>query len=208
MAGFATSDRAAGMVKELTNPASFNRLNGVPSLSADSAGYNKENGQYWRGAVWPPAQCMVQEGLKQTGHLEELQELAERYHRACVADYQNQKTLRENMAPDKILGCGQPDFVGWAGIGPVANLIEYILGFEIDAPGKIITWTVRQNERHGLTNLRFNDFKVDLIAEPASGNGPRQITVESGGEFTLRLRRGTKVVEERIAAGIRKMDIE
>ena len=135
---------------------------------------------------------MVQEGLKQTGNLEDLQELAEKYHRACVADYQNQKTLRENMAPDKILGCGQPDFVGWAGIGPVANLIEYILGFEIDAPGKIITWTVRQNERHGLTNLRFNDFKVDLIAEPATGSGPRQITVESGGEFTLRLRRGTR----------------
>ena len=78
MAGFATPDRAAGMVKELKNPASFNRLTGVPSLSADSAGYNTENGQYWRGAVWPPTQCMVQEGLKQTGHLDDLQELAEK----------------------------------------------------------------------------------------------------------------------------------
>ena len=67
---------------------------------------------------------------------------------------------------------------------------------------------IRQNERHGLTNLRFNDFKVDLIAEPATGNGPRQVTVESGGEFTLRLRRGSKVVEERIAAGTRTIDIQ
>ena len=69
------------MVAELKNPASFNRLTGVPSLSADSAGYNTENGQYWRGAVWPPTQCMVQEGLKQTGYLDDLQELAEKYHR-------------------------------------------------------------------------------------------------------------------------------
>ena len=105
MAGFATPDRATGMVMELKNPASFNRLTGVPSLSADSAGYNTENGQYWRGIVWPPTQCMVQEGLEQTGHLDDLQRLAEKYHRAvCVADYQNQKTLRENMAPDTILG--------------------------------------------------------------------------------------------------------
>ena len=114
------------------------------------------------------------------------QELAEKYYRACVADYQSHKTLRENMAPDKILGCGQPDFVGWSGLGPVANLIEYLLGFDIDAPGKTITWTIRQSERHGLTNLRFNGYQVDLVAEPASGHGPRHITVASGGEFTLR----------------------
>jgi hypothetical protein len=207
MAGFATPERAAGLVRELRNPQSFNRLTGVPSLSADSAGYNTENGQYWRGAVWPSAQCMVQEGLKRMGYLQDLQELAEKYYRACVADYQTHKTLRENMAPDAILGCGQPDFVGWSGIGPVANLVEYILGLDIDAPGKIITWTIRQNERHGLTNLRFNGFQVDLIAAPATDNGPRQITVESGGEFTLRLRRGDKVVAERIAAGTRKIAV-
>ncbi len=156
----------------------------------------------------PPTQCMVQEGLRQTGYLADLQELAEKYQRACVADYQNQKTLRENMAPDKILGCGQPDFVGWAGIGPVANLIEYLLGFKIDAPDKIVTWTIRQHERHGLTNLRLNDFMVDLIAQPAAGNGSRHITVKSGGEFTLRLKWGEQVVEERIVAGTRQLDLQ
>ncbi len=201
MAGFAPPERAAGMVKELRNPASFNRLTGVPSLSADSAGYNAENGQYWRGAVWPPTQCMVQEGLKQTGYADDLHELARKYHRACVADYQNQKTLRENMAPDKVLGCGAPDFVGWAGIGPVANLMEHILGLEIDAPGNTITWTIRQDERHGLANLCFNGFKVDLIAEPATAEAPRHISVESDGNFTLRLMAGGKTVEKQISPG-------
>jgi glycogen debranching enzyme len=208
LAGFATPERAAGMVQELKNPASFNRLTGVPSLSADSAGYNNDNGQYWRGAVWPPTQCMVQEGLKQTRHWDDLRELAEKYHRACVADYQHQHTLRENMAPDKILGCGAPDFVGWAGIGPVANLIEYVLGFEIDAPHRIITWTIRQNERHGLTNLQLDDFTVDLIAEAAQDHPPRRITVASGGSFTLRLRAGNHVVEQQITAGTQTIEIQ
>ena len=39
IAGIAPPDRVAKMVAELKNPASFNRRNGVPSLSADSRGY-------------------------------------------------------------------------------------------------------------------------------------------------------------------------
>ena len=62
MAELVPPDRVAGIVKELENPASFNRSSGVPSLSADSKGYNADTGQYWKGAVWPPTQCMVQEG--------------------------------------------------------------------------------------------------------------------------------------------------
>jgi neutral trehalase len=208
MAGFATPERAAGMVAELRNPASFNRLTGVPSLSADSTGYNAENGQYWRGAVWPPTQCMVQEGLKQTDYRDDLQELAAKYHRACVADYQQQRTLRENMAPDQVLGCGQPDFVGWSGIGPVANLIEHLLGLEIEAPRRTITWTLRQPERHGLTRLQFHGFQVDLVAEPASARGPREITVTSGGEFTLCVRRGPTLIEVPIGAEKRTIVVE
>jgi hypothetical protein len=207
MAGFAPPERAAGMVKELKNPASFNRLTGVPSLSADSAGYNTENGQYWRGAVWPPTQCMVQEGLKQAGHPDDLYELAEKYHRACVADYKAHKTLCEDLAPDKVLGCGKPDFVGWAGIGPVANLIEYILGFDFDASTRTITWTIRQSERHGLDNVWFNGFKISLIAEPASANEPRKVSIESGGDFTLRIKTGGKSTEEQIAAGTKVIEL-
>lgn len=208
IAGLATPERAAGMVAELQNPASFNRLTGVPSLSADSVGYNADNGQYWRGAVWPPTQCMVQEGLKLAGYGDAARELAAKYHRACVADFQQQRTLRENLAPDRVLGCGAPDFVGWSGIGPVANLIEYLLGFEIDAPRRTITWTLHQPERHGLTNWRFGEFAVDLTAEPADDAGPRTITVTSGGEFTLRVRRGERLTEHPISAGTHTLVIE
>lgn len=207
MAGFASSERAADMLKEIKNPASFNRLTGIPSLSADSAGYNTENGQYWRGAVWPPTQCMVQEGLRQAGYADDVYELAEKYHRACVADYQAHKTLCEDLAPDKILGCGQPDFVGWAGIGPVANLIEYVLGFDFDAPARTITWTIRQAERHGLANVWFNGFKVNLIADPAAVNSPRMVSVESGGAFTLRIKTSGKTIEEKITAGARTIEV-
>ena len=37
-------DRMQSMVDELKNPATFNRASGIASLSADSKGYNADNG--------------------------------------------------------------------------------------------------------------------------------------------------------------------
>jgi len=137
LAEVAPPERIDGMVVELTNPASFFRRNGVPSLSADSAGYTggpQGNGQYWRGAIWPPIQCMVQEGLRRNGRWDLAQQLAEKYASAVVETYQRQHDVTENLAPDQPLACGAGKFVGWGGVGPVSNLIEYRLGFDVDAP--------------------------------------------------------------------------
>lgn len=54
------------MVKELDNPATFNRKHRIPSLSADNPKY-KENGRYWQGGVWPGTNYMVMQGLVQKG---------------------------------------------------------------------------------------------------------------------------------------------
>ena len=74
IAGIAPPDRVERMVKELGNPQSFARRNGVPSLSADSVEYNggpKGDGYYWKGAVWPSGHLMVQEGLRVSGRPQE-----------------------------------------------------------------------------------------------------------------------------------------
>lgn len=195
LAEIAGPEQRAGMLAELGNPASFNRSSGFASLSADSKGYNADNGQYWRGAVWPSAQAMAQEGLKTIDNGGLLQESAEKYYNACLAAFHEQKTIRENLSPDKPVGYGAADFVGWGGIGPVANLIEYMLGFNIDAPANTITWNVRRAERHGLKNLQFNGFKVDLLCEA------RRVKVTSGGSFVLRIISGANSVEERVGPG-------
>jgi Glycosyl hydrolase family 63 C-terminal domain len=202
------ADRLANMVVELKNPASFNRASGIPSLSADSKGYNAENGQYWRGAVWPSAQCMVQEGLKATHQDEFLQSVAEKYYAACLKTYGTEKTIKENLAPDKPAGFGAGDFVGWGGVGPVANFIEYILGFEINAPEQTITWRIKQPERHGLENFQFNGFKVDLICDAAAaGVKTRHVIINSAGAFTLKLIVGNQTTEKKIVPGTQSFDL-
>ena len=42
-----------------------------------------------------------------------------------------------------------PDFVGWAGLGPIALLIENIIGIQADVPEREIVWYVTRTDRHG-----------------------------------------------------------
>jgi len=189
LAGIVPSNRVARLVAELQNPASFNRRNGVPSLSADSAGYTggpTGTGQYWRGAVWPSGQCMVQEGLRVCGQETFARQLAEKYFNAQLEVFEKEKTIKENLAPDQPTGHGVSEFVGWGGVGPVANLIEAVLGFDLDVPKRMITWTLTRTERHGLKQIGFGNFAVDLIAEKRTNAGdPCEIQIESGGDFML-----------------------
>jgi glycogen debranching enzyme len=211
MAGFTPPDRLAEMVKELQNPNSFGRRNGVPSLSADSQGYNKETGAYWRGSVWPSAQCMVQEGLKETGQWPVLNTLATKYFNACLEAYDKQKDVTEYISPDSnpAVGHGAGEFVGWGGIGPVANLIEYILGLEINAPEKVIVWRIRRTDRHGIENLTLNNITATLIcAARQTADAECHITITNSGPFTLRVQNGNgPIVEKKIVAGTQQIAI-
>ncbi len=189
LAGVVPPDRVERMVKELSNPVSFNRRNGVPSLSADSAGYTggpAGNGQYWRGAVWPSGQCMVQEGLRVCGRQQVARELAERYFNAQIEVFAKERTVKENLAPDQPLGCGVPEFVGWGGLGPVANLIEAVIGLDFDAPANTVTWRISKTQRHGLRNFKFGGLPLDLICEERrSADDPCTLSVKADRAFTL-----------------------
>jgi len=205
LAEVAPSDRIDGMVAELTNPASFGRRNGVPSLSADSAGYTggpEGTGQYWRGAVWPPIQCMVQEGLRRNGRSELARQIAEKYSAAVVETYRRQHDIRENLAPDRPLACGVGKFVGWGGVGPVANLIEYLLGFDVDAPANKIVWRIACIERHGLKDLRLGRNTVTMLCERRpQPDAPCRFTVSAAGDFTLVVITDREMVEKKLTAG-------
>ncbi len=176
-----------GLVAELQNPNSFDRHSGVPSLSADSKGY-REDGQYWKGSVWPPIQCMVEQGLVASGKWELANEIAQRYLRAVLEAYGAEHTITENLAPDSSKGYGAKNFVGWGGIGPVSNLIEFVLGFTVNAPAKTIEWRITRTDRHGIENLAVGSFTVSLIcAARQDASSPCQIAVESDSDFSLKV---------------------
>jgi hypothetical protein len=212
LAEIVPADRVGDMIAELRNPASFNRRNGIASLSADSAGYTGGPdgiGGYWRGSVWPPIQCMVQQGLKAVGDRELARQIAMKYQAAVVETYAKQHDITEFLAPDRPLAVGCGKFVGWGGIGPVANLIEYVLGFEVCAPKRQVVWRITQMEKHGVKNLHFGDVCADLICERRAAPGdPCRITVSSSGTFMLVIVTPNKKKRENITQGIHQYVVE
>jgi hypothetical protein len=194
-------DRQDSLVRELMNPASFNRANGIPNFSADSAAYGVANPSIC--GAWPMEEFMAPEGLKAIGRRDLAKELAEKYFAGFVKAYAHERTIKECLLADRGRFSGAADFVGWGGIAPIADLIEYVLGFEINVTDHTITWHIGRTEKHGIENLRFGGFGVSLVCEARSAAADSaNITVASEGSFDLKLEVHGRTVTERIHKGV------
>jgi hypothetical protein len=190
LAKVATPAQASALVKELQNSATFGRLNRVPTVAADVPGYSPAGG-YWRGSVWAPTETMVIRGLENYGYSDLARELALSHLELVAQVFKKTGTIWENYAPDAVEP-GKPakgDFVGWSGIGPIMYLLEYGIGLKPNAPQNQLLWELQSEARAGCERFRFNGHVASLVAEPvADGQGKMRVSVESDGDFKLRLR--------------------
>jgi hypothetical protein len=91
----------------------------------------------------------------------------------------------------------------------VANLIEYVLGLDIDAPHRRIVWRITQTGKHGLKNLRLGDFEVDLVCEAREKpEDPCRLAITAGGEFDLEVMAGERRLKARIQKGAQSIVVE
>jgi hypothetical protein len=189
LAKVAAPSQASALVKQLQNPATFARLNRVPTVSADDPGYVPSGG-YWRGSVWVPTETMVVRGLEDYGYSELAREIALSHLDLVAQVFKNTGTIWENYAPDAVEP-GKPakkDFVGWSGVAPIMYLLEYGIGMKPDAAHNQLVWDLRTDARTGCERFRFNGHVASLVAGPvAAGQGKIRVTVESDGDFKLRL---------------------
>src|ERR1035441_6014837 len=119
-----------------------------------------------------------------------------------VACHTRNKTINESLSPTTLDGWGQPNFVGWGGIGPIANFIEYVLGFDIDAPQNVVTWHLHRLERHGLRNIKIGASYADFVCDArAKDEDTCRITVKSDGAFKLRTVLNGKTAQHQIGKG-------
>ena len=187
LAGVADSSQADRLVEHLKDPSSFRRLVVFPTLAADQEGYDPAGG-YWRGGVWAPTNLAIIKGLEEYGYEDFAAECTERYLAALHAVYAETGTLWENYAPDSYQP-GDPsrkDFVGWTGCGPIALLIENVLGLRCNGDENRLTWRVRRTDRHGIRNLRFGRTTASVVcAERSSADEPAAISVKTDNPFEL-----------------------
>lgn len=197
-------DQTDRLVKELDNPATFNRVHRVPSLSADNPKYNPK-GRYWQGGVWPGANYMVINGLSLKGYAEEAKAIARNHYDNVFEVFKKTGTFWEYYAPEETAPgfMARNEFVGWTGLPPIAVFIEYILGIQSDYSKKTVSWDIDNIEEHGIDRYPFGPSgQISLrVKERRSPKDEPKITVESDVAFDLIVRYGNQSKKFNILPG-------
>ncbi|MEP6683623.1 MAG: trehalase family glycosidase [Parafilimonas sp.] len=196
LAKVASPQRAAMLVNQLKNPATFGTINPVPTLAADEKGFSS-SGNYWCGSVWAPTNTVVIRGLENYGYNKEAYTIAMKHLHLVAEVYKKTGTIWENYSPDSTTyGLHEDgtsvknDFVGWSGIGPIMYLIEYAIGIKANAQQNEIYWTIRSSSKTGCSNFHFNHHVVNLMATPMDEQGKKmKIQVQSDGAFKMAITR-------------------
>ncbi len=194
LAGIAQNDKLEKLAAHLHNEKTFGRPLPVPSLAADDCNYNPD-GSYWTGGVWAPTNYMITRGLSVRGKAELANNIATKYLAGLSETYKNIEphTLWECYSPEYFLPgrtaysntVVKPDFVGWTGIGPIAMLIENILGIEINAPEHCVNWHILLDGAHGITNLKVGDALVELHYKNNTETGTPLVTAKSDKDISV-----------------------
>jgi hypothetical protein len=175
--GLVPTHRLSFLVQNLRDSWSFGLPHPIPSQSADSDGYNPENGHYWRGAVWSPTNYMVLRGLRSRGNDALAHEIAVSHMRHVEEVYLRTDTFWENYAPEKAApgDPARPDHVGITGLSPISILLEDVIGVSADWPRRLVTWD-RRLESSGYWGVRNYplgpDGRFDLV-----GNGQQAVVI-------------------------------
>lgn len=187
LAGVANEEQAKRLIAHLRDSTMFWRPVVFPTLAADEKGYDSLGG-YWLGGVWAPTNYMIIKGLERYGYEDFAAEATVRYLHAMALVYNETGTVWENYAPESYTP-GKPakgDFVGWSGCGPIALLIENVLGFRCDGAGNRLTWYLRRTDRHGIERLRFGTITASVIYNPPdSTHVEPTVTVVSNQPFEM-----------------------
>jgi glycogen debranching enzyme len=137
--GIVPADRARRVADRLMKPDMWSGW-GIRTLSADHRSFNPFN--YQTGAVWPHDNGFIAQGMKRYGFHDETCRIAEAIMRA--ANYFAMDQMPELYAgtqrrgsnfPVQYVGANVPQ--GWAA-GSIFSLLQAMLGFQPDAPNKIL----------------------------------------------------------------------
>lgn len=178
LAEIATPEQEKAMTAYLTNPRKLGGLVPWTTVARDDADFVPEHGQYWRGAVWLPTAYMGIKGLERYGDFN----LA--HEQACKIVEHMYQTFK-NFEPHTIWECYspntstpahtpegnslvRPDFCGWSALGPIALLIENVIGVTgANAFEHSIVWNPPEafTGKLGMQNYSFGDTVTSFVLE-------------------------------------------
>jgi hypothetical protein len=198
-AGVVPPERVEHLARHLKDPASFWRHHPVPSLAADSPRF-QPGGCYWLGSTWAPTNCATAKGFQRAGRTDLARDLVVR-HLQCMADVlRDTGYIWENYCSEaSTRGSQSCRQYSWSAVGPIALLLEVVLGLEPDAVRRRLRWTPPPGEAVGVERYPLGPTTLRLEQQP----GPQgdRIVVDADRPFVLELSRKGGVREVACAAG-------
>jgi len=151
----------------------------LPSLAADSPHF-VPGGKYWLGSTWSPTNYAAIKGFDRAGRHDLAVEATIR-HLDCVTDVLTSTgKLWENYCSEESKpGSQSASDYCWSALGPIALLLEVLLGFEVDALHSTLRWNPPAGQVAGINKLALGPATVSLIQRAS------MIEVETDRAFTL-----------------------
>lgn len=197
-------ERLDRLVSHLEDTAKFNRPHRVPSLSRDNDKY-RSNGRYWEGGVWPGTNYMVISGLVDKGYRRLAYDITMNHYENVMKVFEKTGTFWEYYAPEGAEPgfMARKDFIGWTGLPPIAELIEYIFGIRADLQNNTITVDVNLTDGYGIDRYPYGaDGLVSFkVAKRSSVSEKPKVTIKTGVPFKLVLLWGDNKIEKDVKAG-------
>lgn len=138
---------------------------------------------------------MIQ-GLVKKGYRKLAREIALNHYNEVLEVYKNTGTFWEYYSPEKAEPgfMARKEFVGWSGLPPIAELIEFIIGIRGDYSKQQIVWDMNLTEANGIERYPFGpEGIISLKAEARrSVNDEPHITVDTNIGFELFVLYGEK----------------
>lgn len=201
LAEMCSADQAESLRRYAESEMFFGGEHPWPSVARNDSYFIPE-GRYWRGGIWLPLAYMATKALDKYKYYETSDDLALNLLKKMEKTFKvfAPSSIWESYSPTEYKPSTYktqedgaqaykgkdnkyviPNFCGWSALGPIALLIENVLGFHvIDASTKCIEWRKHQEGRHGIKRLRFGDIMTDIIALSDD-----DVYVKSTGAYTL-----------------------
>lgn len=204
-AGAVPQERVESLARHLKDPESFWRHHPIPSLAADSPHF-VPGGQYWLGSAWAPTNYAAIKGFDRSGRHDLAVETTMRHLQCMWEVYKGTGFIWENYCSEaSVNGSWSMHDYCWSALGPIALLIEVLLGIQVEALHNRVIWTPPVEQEAGISYLPVGKATVSLLQKQVGGKW--FIEVKTDGEFTLEFCSGENRKSMHCAVGDSVMEV-
>lgn len=165
-AGVVPPERVEDLLAHMQDPRSFWRHHPLPSLAADSPFFRPE-GEYWLGSTWAPTNYAAIKGLQRAGKHDLAYTLTAKHLQRVFEVWSYTNKLWENYCSEQSTpGNDSVSDYCWSALGPIALLLEVMIGLEADAPRHTLRWRPAEGERVGVKNFSLGPATISLLQQP------------------------------------------